>query len=120
LYMYRRLILMTLLLYLLSTSEPTDSYTLSLHDALPICQRAADYYSRAVVLQDELNRNWPQRRFTSSVRLDLLETKRQAVLAESLDRKSTRLNSSHVKNSYAVLCLKKKKPTQEQDANDKP
>src|SRR5690606_41821719 len=26
-----------------------------------------------------------------------------------LDRKSTRLNSSHVKSSYAVLCLKKKK-----------
>src|SRR5690625_5784047 len=27
-----------------------------------------------------------------------------------LDRKSTRLNSSHVANSYAVSCLKKKKP----------
>src|SRR5207302_2989020 len=27
------------------------------------------------------------------------------------DRKSTRLNSSHVKNSYAVSCLKKKKTT---------
>src|SRR5690606_41517882 len=27
----------------------------------------------------------------------------------SIDRKSTRLNSSHVKNSYAVFCLKKKK-----------
>src|SRR5690606_40765395 len=26
------------------------------------------------------------------------------------DRKSTRLNSSHVKISYAVFCLKKKKP----------
>src|SRR5436309_4187784 len=26
------------------------------------------------------------------------------------DRKSTRLNSSHVKSSYAVFCLKKKKP----------
>src|SRR5690554_7168278 len=26
-----------------------------------------------------------------------------------IDRKSTRLNSSHVRNSYAVLCLKKKK-----------
>src|SRR5690606_29111761 len=26
------------------------------------------------------------------------------------DRKSTRLNSSHVKTSYAVFCLKKKKP----------
>src|SRR5690606_40166980 len=27
----------------------------------------------------------------------------------TVDRKSTRLNSSHVKNSYAVFCLKKKK-----------
>src|SRR5690606_41216865 len=27
----------------------------------------------------------------------------------SIDRKSTRLNSSHVKISYAVFCLKKKK-----------
>src|SRR3989442_7851241 len=30
---------------------------------------------------------------------------------ESEDRKSTRLNSSHVRISYAVFCLKKKKPT---------
>src|SRR5215475_15585009 len=30
-------------------------------------------------------------------------------LAPRLDRKSTRLNSSHVKISYAVFCLKKKK-----------
>src|SRR5690606_13707376 len=30
-------------------------------------------------------------------------------LSRSADRKSTRLNSSHVKNSYAVFCLKKKK-----------
>src|SRR5690606_40961165 len=29
--------------------------------------------------------------------------------AELIDRKSTRLNSSHVKISYAVFCLKKKK-----------
>src|SRR5436309_10398506 len=29
---------------------------------------------------------------------------------DCLDRKSTRLNSSHVKISYAVFCLKKKKP----------
>src|SRR5690606_41497867 len=35
-----------------------------------------------------------------------------AVIAQSdLDRKSTRLNSSHVKISYAVFCLKKKKMT---------
>src|SRR5690606_39313600 len=31
------------------------------------------------------------------------------IVAGKIDRKSTRLNSSHVKNSYAVFCLKKKK-----------
>src|SRR5690554_7184600 len=33
-------------------------------------------------------------------------------LIHPLDRKSTRLNSSHVRISYAVFCLKKKKKTQ--------
>src|SRR5690606_41958517 len=33
----------------------------------------------------------------------------QGVELEQQDRKSTRLNSSHVKNSYAVFCLKKKR-----------
>src|SRR5690554_966991 len=32
-----------------------------------------------------------------------------ALYGEHLDRKSTRLNSSHVRISYAVFCLKKKK-----------
>src|SRR6266511_5916558 len=37
------------------------------------------------------------------------------------DRKSTRLNSSHVKISYAVFCLKKKKNKQPRlHSNDKP
>src|SRR5690606_39837205 len=36
---------------------------------------------------------------------------RAQVLQELLDRKSTRLNSSHVKISYAVFCLKKKNTT---------
>src|SRR5690606_41790265 len=41
----------------------------------------------------------------------LLELRHPAQLAEGrrADRKSTRLNSSHVKISYAVFCLKKKK-----------
>src|SRR3712207_7979242 len=34
-----------------------------------------------------------------------------AALAHDLDRKSTRLNSSHANISYAVFCLKKKKTT---------
>src|SRR5690349_23436466 len=33
----------------------------------------------------------------------------RGIEAEEIDRKSTRLNSSHVENSYAVFCLKKKK-----------
>src|SRR5690606_41124377 len=33
--------------------------------------------------------------------------------ADAIDRKSTRLNSSHVKISYAVFCLKKKKKKDE-------
>src|SRR5690554_7481610 len=33
------------------------------------------------------------------------------------DRKSTRLNSSHVRISYAVFCLKKKKKTKKKTAN---
>src|SRR3989442_16018103 len=36
--------------------------------------------------------------------------------AQGRDRKSTRLNSSHVRISYAVFCLKKKKPTGTQEA----
>src|SRR2546430_4744838 len=43
----------------------------------------------------------PQPRFGQEVQLDKI--------AEKLDRKSTRLNSSHSQISYAVFCLKKKK-----------
>src|SRR5690606_41508209 len=38
-----------------------------------------------------------------------VETPGRAAAQAALDRKSTRLNSSHVKISYAVFCLKKKK-----------
>src|SRR5438067_7616023 len=62
----------------------TEIYTLSLHDALPIPSA-----SRATCASP-----WPPGgRGCSS----------------SQDRKSTRLNSSHVSSSYAVFCLKKKK-----------
>src|SRR5438045_4473560 len=71
------------------SSTPTataKNYTLSLHDALPILEKAImllwDGYHRLAVTA------LPQ------------ET--------SVDRKSTRLNSSHLGISYAVFCLKKK------------
>src|SRR5256885_12290321 len=41
--------------------------------------------------------------------LDLLANMEVALLHENADRKSTRLNSSHLVISYAVFCLKKKK-----------
>src|SRR5690606_8049136 len=55
-------------------------------------------------LLNAMRERWPFFR----ARLDMLEM----VLAKAdadIDRKSTRLNSSHVKISYAVFCLKKKK-----------
>ena len=43
---------------------------------------------------------------TKELKLELI------INEENQDRKSTRLNSSHVSNSYAVFCLKKKKITE--------
>src|SRR5207302_10881557 len=52
----------------------------------------------------------PILRFNSSVASALLTVVMSAAFATGpIDRKSTRLNSSHVKISYAVFCLKKKK-----------
>src|SRR2546427_1572093 len=41
---------------------------------------------------------------------------RRHLRLQTLDRKSTRLNSSHSQISYAVFCLKKKKPSQDENA----
>src|SRR5688572_6185962 len=46
---------------------------------------------------------------------DIVRGLRQGVLAGKIDRKSTRLNSSHSQISYAVFCLKKKKKREERD-----
>src|SRR2546430_8416192 len=44
-------------------------------------------------------------------RLVVIRDDRQAGTRANPDRKSTRLNSSHSQNSYAVFCLQKKNPT---------
>src|SRR5207248_9895600 len=76
-------------------TAPTDIYTLSLHDALPISHRRRRHRLHA-------RRGCPQ-----------LGLHGRLVAAhpgdEQRDRKSTRLNSSHRTISYAVFCLKKKK-----------
>src|SRR5690606_39861692 len=51
-------------------------------------------------------------RFRKQGKSQLLQSRRKRLppcTPHALDRKSTRLNSSHVKISYAVFCLKKKK-----------
>src|SRR5690349_24408624 len=83
----------------LSNHPPTtDIYTLSLHDALPIPRRA-----HAGRFPTENPGTPTATRGSSSPRCPSGNA-----TACSRDRKSTRLNSSHVEISYAVFCLKKK------------
>src|SRR5690349_23253663 len=69
----------------------TDIYTLSLHDALPISRAFSD-----VCRFEGMARHADEERLLGR-------------RIRERDRKSTRLNSSHVESSYAVFCLKKKK-----------
>src|SRR5271157_6294458 len=71
------------LFFFFNDTATTEIYTLSLHDALPILHRHMALGHRLQSLGD-----------LGGVPVQ--------------DRKSTRLNSSHVRSSYAVFCLKKK------------
>src|SRR5450432_3140273 len=70
--------------FFFNDTATTEIYTLSLHDALPICRR--DHDPGAVRPRGAGD-----------------------AAGTAIDRKSTRLNSSHDQISYAVFCLKKKK-----------
>src|SRR5206468_12092781 len=74
----------------------TQIYTLSLHDALPILQIAGWRQDLEEHGPARLSRDWQSHHPSLELR-------------HRLDRKSTRLNSSHDQISYAVFCLKKKK-----------
>src|SRR5207302_10747874 len=97
-------------LFFSTTPAPTATSTLSLHDALPICRHRRQVLHREPTLgvtRERADRGVPgqPQRLRSRPRFgdDPGGGERRA------DRKSTRLNSSHVKISYAVFCLKKKK-----------
>src|SRR5256885_14601250 len=77
--------------FFFNDTATTEIYTLSLHDALPIWNSRARHARKA------------------SSTLTPARRPRLAMEAFSRDRKSTRLNSSHLVISYAVFCLKKKK-----------
>src|SRR5699024_11394692 len=84
--------------------------TLSLHDALPIS--TSEILGIQVLLHHETggeHRGQRQRRDVVVVPRRLVSTPLHSRAVQVVDRKSTRLNSSHVSISYAVFCLKKKK-----------
>src|SRR5207249_10707060 len=87
----------SLLFFFFNAPAPSVFYTLSLHDALPI---SVAYGGRLRL------RAVPHLGAGASHRHLL---RRPTIFRRRLDRKSTRLNSSHVSISYAVFCLKKKK-----------
>src|SRR5690606_41936217 len=94
----------------------TEIYPLSLHDALPISGSSADHGA-----SPDLPKTVPipptSRGFgllfpkNPEISMKSHRTLRRALAVGLADRKSTRLNSSHVKISYAVFCLKKKNKT---------
>src|SRR5690606_41061145 len=101
----------------LRAAPPTPLFPRSLHDALPICPSSARVMRcslRSSALSPALHWApiwpcrppcWPSMLPSTAVLGNMLG---QQGGRHGQDRKSTRLNSSHVKISYAVFCLKKK------------
>src|SRR5256885_16572859 len=83
--------------FFFNDTATTEIYTLSLHDALPISARAA--VSAVPRFRGRAARPHGEE----------LRSRRVEIRRDGADRKSTRLNSSHLVISYAVFCLKKKK-----------
>src|SRR5205807_7097440 len=84
-------------LFFFNATATTELYTLSLHDALPISVAAMVDFQRADRHRSPLDP------------LFIADHHRMSPFTrEYVDRKSTRLNSSHLVISYAVFCLKKK------------
>src|SRR5690606_40387537 len=105
---------------LIPAPDPAETHALPLHDALPICEKlwegqlelaqgaANDMTVTAVPVGEVLGDMAPG----AYVITAKVTGSNQDYWREMADRKSTRLNSSHVKISYAVCCLKKKKELQ--------
>src|SRR2546430_12527584 len=85
--------------FFFNDTATTEIYTLSLHDALPI--------SGPPMRRDLLSDHVPSLAKPSRISSPTCPTRK--INTRKLDRKSTRLNSSHSQISYAVFCLKKKK-----------
>src|SRR5262245_63132230 len=96
------MLLVSLLLFFFKDTATTEIYTLSLHDALPISNLNEQQPAPEMVDHLLIARGGPP--FGREIMFT-------ACVHHPVDRKSTRLNSSHLGISYAVFCLKKKKIT---------
>src|SRR5690242_21961237 len=95
--------------FFFNDTATTEIYTLSLHDALPI------YPLVAPGVGPFAGGRLPRARVAvvhGSPFPSLPSCQTEQCSLSFLDRKSTRLNSSHMSISYAVFCLKKKKKKQ--------
>src|SRR5690349_24001204 len=94
--------------FFFNDTATTEIYTLSLHDALPIFaeQHPEIWAAFGVASGGIMADKYP---FDHIKNLPVLVIHGD----KDEDRKSTRLNSSHVEISYAVFCLKKKKKLNE-------
>src|SRR3712207_7397024 len=100
----------TSLFFFFNDTATTEIYTLSLHDALPIYN--IDGYNKVM----EGIKNLKYTRLVGVVGMPGDRRDKDIISVgticgknfDYLDRKSTRLNSSHANISYAVFCLKKK------------
>src|SRR3712207_6959104 len=97
--------------FFFNDTATTEIYTLSLHDALPISAATVGTTAEIPGMLDEA---WATARRPHSgpvfldFPLDQVFMEAEEAAEEPVDRKSTRLNSSHANISYAVFCLKKK------------
>src|SRR5206468_10189216 len=103
--------------FFFNVTTPTDISTLSLHDALPILNGHGGNLSAIGTAMQELHQetgakiavvNWWELG-GDLIKEDFGFIFHACETETSVDRKSTRLNSSHDQISYAVFCLKKKK-----------
>src|SRR2546426_12819377 len=100
--------------FFFNDTATTEIYTLSLHDALPICVDACVVMADRRVGSLVFVVRRPARNVIAGIPVGIGLPRRETVPQphhhiSDLDRKSTRLNSSHLVISYAVFCLKKKK-----------
>src|SRR3712207_6971900 len=93
--------------FFFNDTATTEIYTLSLHDALPISAEvlgaiavAREVTGKPIVVYPNSGEEWDAKSRTWVGSPGFPD--------ELIDRKSTRLNSSHANISYAVFCLKKK------------